>query len=228
MGKHRKPTHTKKIAKRLGAVTGGTAVAFTMGSGIASAHGEGDVANLDHEQRQIADAIMKIGDKRGESDHAQMTALQAGMTESKLRNVNYGDRDSLGVFQMRPSMGWGTPEQVTDIPYAVNKFYDVLHTVPGWQSMSPGAAAQEVERSAYPERYHTWEDMARVLVNSGKRPAHHNMTVRRSPVLVVQAGDTLSSLAIAHGTNWHRLWEANRDRVANPDLIYVGQKLRIP
>jgi cell wall-associated NlpC family hydrolase len=88
------------------------------------------------------------------------------MTESGLRNLHHGDRDSLGIFQMRPSMGWGTPAQVTDPPYQVNKFYDVLLGVPGWDQQRPGDAAQAVERSAFPDRYHKWAPMAVTLVQN--------------------------------------------------------------
>jgi cell wall-associated NlpC family hydrolase len=91
-------------------------------------------------------------------------AIQAGMTESGLRSLDYGDRDSLGIFQMRPSMGWGTPEQVTDPQYAINKFYDVLQKVPNWAEQRPGESAQDVERSAFPDRYHKWEPMAAHLI----------------------------------------------------------------
>lgn len=123
-------------------------------------------AGLSADQRGVAKLIVKIGKQRGLSPRAWQVAIQAGMTESRLRNVNHGDRDSLGIFQMRPSMGWGSPTQVTDLEYAINKFYDVLLTVPGWELMRPGVAAQAVERSAFPARYHQWEAMASYLVEN--------------------------------------------------------------
>ncbi|TCP48648.1 NlpC/P60 family protein [Tamaricihabitans halophyticus] len=122
--------------------------------------GAQDAAQLDPEQREIVSLIVSIGKERELSPRAWQVAIQAGMTESGLRNLNYGDRDSLGIFQMRPSMGWGTVAQVTDPPYQVNKFYDVLEELPDWKSMRPGDAAQAVERSAFPDRYHEWEPMA--------------------------------------------------------------------
>ncbi len=123
-----------------------------------------DAANLGAESRQIAGQIIAIGQQRGVPPRAWQIAIQAGMTESGLRNLPYGDRDSLGIFQMRPSMGWGTPTQLQDIPYQISKFYDVLLTVPGWDTLRPGDAAQRVERSAFPDRYHRWEAMAAYLV----------------------------------------------------------------
>ncbi|WP_343063978.1 C40 family peptidase [Haloechinothrix aidingensis] len=120
--------------------------------------------NLNEEQLGTVSLIISIGQERGLPPRAWQIAIQAGMTESKLRNVPYGDRDSLGIFQMRPSMGWGSPEEVLDPQYQVNKFFDVMEDVPGWQSRRPGEVAQAVERSAFPERYHEWEAMAVHLV----------------------------------------------------------------
>lgn len=118
------------------------------------------------EQMTNAKLIIDIGARRGIADHGIVVALMAAMTESGLRNLNHGDRDSLGLFQMRPSQGWGTPAQVTNPTYAVNKFYDVLLTVPNWQGLSPGAAAQAVERSAFPDRYNKHEQTAREILGT--------------------------------------------------------------
>lgn len=131
--------------------------------------GAADARGLDAEQREIVALIITIGKQRKLAPRAWQIAIQAGMTESGLRNVDYGDRDSLGIFQMRPSMGWGSPAEVTDPEYAVNKFYTVLLGVPDWENRRPGESAQAVERSAFPDRYHQWEPMAVHLVqNLGK------------------------------------------------------------
>jgi peptidoglycan DL-endopeptidase CwlO len=118
------------------------------------------VSDLDPEQRAIAELIIAIGKQRGLPPRAWQIAIQAGMTESRLHNLHYGDRDSLGIFQMRPSQGWGTVAQVTDPVYEINKFYDVLLRVPGWETQRPGDTAQDIERSAFPLRYHQWEPLA--------------------------------------------------------------------
>ncbi|HZS19980.1 MAG TPA: C40 family peptidase [Pseudonocardiaceae bacterium] len=118
------------------------------------------VGDLDPEQRAIAELIIAIGKQRGLPPRAWQIAIQAGMTESRLHNLHYGDRDSLGIFQMRPSQGWGTVAQVTDPVYEINKFYDVLLRVPGWETQRPGDTAQDIERSAFPLRYHQWEPLA--------------------------------------------------------------------
>lgn len=128
--------------------------------------GAADAAKLTGEQKSTVTKIITIGKKRKLPGRAWQVAIQAGMTESGLRSLDYGDRDSMGIFQMRPSMGWGTPEQVTDPDYAINKFYDVLLAVPNWRDQRPGESAQDVERSAFPDRYHEWEPMAAHLIGN--------------------------------------------------------------
>jgi hypothetical protein len=130
----------------------------------ATGSGAADAANLKPDQLATVTTIIAIGKQRELPPRAWQIAIQAGMTESGLRPLNYGDRDSLGIFQMRPSMGWGTPAEVTDPEYAVNKFYDVLLEVPNWDTQRPGDSAQDVERSAFPDRYHEWEAMATHLI----------------------------------------------------------------
>jgi hypothetical protein len=119
-----------------------------------------EVGDLDPEQRAIVELIIAIGKQRGLPPRAWQIAIQAGMTESRLHNLRYGDRDSLGIFQMRPSQGWGTVAQVTDPVYQINKFYDVLRAIPNWETRRPGDIAQAIERSAFPTRYHQWEPLA--------------------------------------------------------------------
>jgi hypothetical protein len=90
-----------------------------------------------------------------------MTALQ----ESGLRNLSRGDRDSLGLFQQRPSQGWGTPQQIMDPSYAASKFFTSLMAVADRDKLSLSAAAQKVQRSAYPNAYAKWEDEARDILS---------------------------------------------------------------
>ncbi len=134
--------------------------------GDGAARGEQDAAALNDESMRIVRRIIEIGQAREMPPRAWQIAIQAGKTESNLANLTHGDRDSLGIFQMRPSMGWGSVAQVTDVEYQINKFYDVLGEVDGWEEMRPGTAAQRVERSAYPRRYHSWEAMGAHLVST--------------------------------------------------------------
>ncbi|MBS6332260.1 hypothetical protein KJZ13_06400 [Cutibacterium avidum] len=97
----------------------------------------------------------------------------AAMQESSLRNLNYGDRDSVGLFQQRPSTGWGSVEQIMDPVFAAQSFYGInsfgsnpgVIQQPGWQTMNPGQLAQAVQRSAYPDRYDNWYNLSVELLN---------------------------------------------------------------
>ncbi len=97
---------------------------------------------------------------------AATIALATAYQESKLYNLEGGDRDSLGLFQQRPSQGWGTEEQVLDPYYATNAFYDELAEVDGYEAMEVTDAAQEVQRSGFPEAYADHEADARVLASA--------------------------------------------------------------
>ncbi|MGY1604962.1 hypothetical protein [Geodermatophilus sp. SYSU D00815] len=117
---------------------------------------------------QIANArtIAQVGWDRGLPERAVVIALATAMQESRLRNLDYGDRDSLGLFQQRPSMGWGTPEQVQDPVYAAGKFYDGLVRIPDWQTRRLTEAADAVQRSAFPEAYQKHEGLAVELTSA--------------------------------------------------------------
>jgi hypothetical protein len=133
--------------------------------GNGAATGQRDAGTLNPGQVGITQRIIEIGKQHNLPPRAWQIAIQAGMTESHLANVAGGDRDSVGIFQMRPSAGWGSPAQLTNVDYEINKFYSVLLAVPGWQNMRPGDAAQWVEQSGFPLRYQQWEPMAANLVS---------------------------------------------------------------
>jgi cell wall-associated NlpC family hydrolase len=119
---------------------------------------------LNPAQQQTVNMIIAVGKQRNLPALAWQVAIQAGMQESHLTNLPGGDRDSAGIFQMRPSQGWGSYTQVTDPTYEINKFYDVLTAIPNWQQNRPGVTAQDVERSAFPLAYNNCESMAAYLV----------------------------------------------------------------
>lgn len=132
----------------------------------------GQVVALSDEMRANAQLIVRIGRQQGVPDQGIVVALAAAAQESGLRNVRYGDRDSLGLFQQRPSTGWGTPDQVLDPARATLAFYGGagnpnpgrtrgLLDIPGWRSMSVTQAAQAVQLSAFPDAYAKWEASAR-------------------------------------------------------------------
>jgi hypothetical protein len=113
------------------------------------------------EQADSAATIAGVGSKLGMPSHAVTVAIATALQESGLRNLPNGDRDSLGLFQQRPSQGWGTVAQIADPVYATTAFYQRLHQQPNWRSLEVTQAAQLVQRSAAPEAYARWEPQAR-------------------------------------------------------------------
>lgn len=130
-------------------------------------------AALSPEQTANAALISGIAQQRGLPARAASIALATAIQESGLRNIDYGDRDSLGLFQQRPSQDWGTEEQVQDPVYATNAFYDVLVRIDGYESLEVTDAAQRVQRSAFPEAYADHEAEGRALASAlyGLSPA---------------------------------------------------------
>ncbi|HSU10630.1 MAG TPA: C40 family peptidase [Pseudonocardia sp.] len=122
-------------------------------------------ATLSAEQRQNATTIIGVAKQKGAPPRAWLVALATAMQESTLRNINYGDRDSLGLFQQRPSQGWGSPAQVLDPVYSTTIFLDKLLQVPNWDRLPVTVAAQTVQRSAFPDAYAKWEGLAAELVS---------------------------------------------------------------
>jgi len=117
-------------------------------------------------QAKNASLISAIAIRRGMPAHAATIGLAAALQESKLYNVRGGDRDSLGLFQQRPSQGWGTPRQILDPVHATNAFYDALEKVPGYADLPVTVAAQRVQRSGYPSAYAVYEQDARALASA--------------------------------------------------------------
>jgi hypothetical protein len=136
-----------------------------LGKGC-TAVASGRTVTLDAEQAGNAAIITGIAVKRRLPARAATIAIAAALQESKLRNISYGDRDSAGLFQQRPSQGWGTKAQVTDPVYATNAFYDVLVKIEGYRNLSVTKAAQKVQRSAFPSAYAAHEADARVLASA--------------------------------------------------------------
>lgn len=145
---------------------------------------DGRVA-LDVEQMANAATIAAIGAQRGMPERAVVIALATAYQESGLHNLPDGDRDSVGLFQQRPSQGWGTSAQIRDPRYAANRFYAALKKVRGWEKMRVTDAAQRVQRSAFPEAYQKWADDSEVLSRAllGDVTGAVACTVGRTPVM---------------------------------------------
>lgn len=134
---------------------------------------EGGPFDLPAERFAHAATISSLAVKRRLPSRAAVIAVATAMQESKLRNLRHGDLDSLGLFQQRPSQGWGTPQQILDPVYAASAFYDHLVRVPRWQSRPLTDVAQAVQRSAYPLAYAKHETQAQALASAftGEHPA---------------------------------------------------------
>ncbi len=132
---------------------------------------QGTITPLNDERRANAAIIVAVGRELGVPDYGIVIALATAMQESSLRNINWGDRDSVGLYQQRPSTGWGTAEQIMDQAYATRLFFGGpsnpnagrtrgLLDISGWQQMALTVAAQRVQISAHPDAYAKWEPSA--------------------------------------------------------------------
>ncbi|MFF8288014.1 hypothetical protein ACF068_02130 [Streptomyces sp. NPDC016309] len=140
------------------------------------------------EQASNAATISAVGTTRGMPERAVTIALATALQESALRNIRYGDRDSLGLFQQRPSQGWGTERQILDPVFSAGKFYDHLADVPGYSRLPLTVAAQRVQRSGFPQAYAKHEPDAALLAAAltGRSPASLTCTAGKGPA---RAGD---------------------------------------
>lgn len=127
---------------------------------------DGETVELTSTQARNAATIAAVAVRRDLPARAVSIALATAFQESKLRNLDHGDRDSLGLFQQRPSQGWGTPEQIMDPVYAAGAFYDGLVEVDGYEDMRITEAAQAVQRSGFPEAYEQHAPGARILASA--------------------------------------------------------------
>ncbi|WP_046732153.1 C40 family peptidase [Streptomyces humi] len=144
---------TSAVAAQVKAIMDGS------GKGTVSVPGLEDPA----EQIPNAKTIQATGVAMNIPARGQIVALATAFQESGLRNLTYGDRDSLGLFQQRPSQGWGTANEILDPVHASTMFYEALEKVSGWQSLSVAQAAQAVQKSGFPEAYAKWEPLATAL-----------------------------------------------------------------
>ncbi|MFF2653503.1 peptidoglycan-binding protein [Streptomyces sp. NPDC058045] len=156
-----------------GVVDGATAKALGKASDAELHQTFRTAADLGPEELANARTVIGVGKGAGIPEQGQVIALMTAMQESKF--VNYlspVDHDSLGIFQQRPSTGWGTPEQITDVPTSSKSFYGVadfgsnpgLIQIAGWETMPPGDVCQAVQVSAFPDAYAQWEGFARDLL----------------------------------------------------------------
>ena len=177
------PSRTRRLVTRLvlllfaaGIVFAGwvgvRGVVHNLGGPRCQATALGTSVDFDPSQTAYAATMVAVAEKRGLPARAGTIAIATAIQESKLRNLTYGDRDSVGLFQQRPSQGWGTEKQLLDPVYATNKFYDALVKIKGYEQMRITEIAQKVQRSAYPEAYADHEQEGRIMASalSGHSP----------------------------------------------------------
>ena len=157
----------------------------------------GSSVEVDLEQARNASIIAGVAARRNLVPRAATIALATAYQESGIRNLDHGDRDSLGLFQQRPSQSWGTTEQIMDPYYASRAFYAAMGGVPDWQSSDIGDVAQQVQRSGYPDAYDKHVTNARLLASSlsGETPASFTCVVQDVP-----AGDPAGLAAFLNKT----------------------------
>jgi hypothetical protein len=166
----------------------GRGVGPLLTGGSCQVRAGGTTVDLTTEQAENATTITAIAVRRGLPARAASIALATAFQESKLRNLDHGDRDSLGLFQQRPSQGWGTAAEILQPVYAVNKFYDELQKVHGYQTMRITEAAQRVQRSGFPEAYeeHAADGRALASALTGYSPGRFSCVVHPTADLSVQ------------------------------------------
>ncbi|MFI9614737.1 heavy metal transporter [Streptomyces sp. NPDC052023] len=166
-------------------ITGGTG---GPGCEVVSADDDGATYEFSPEQAVNAATITAVGTARGLPERAVTIALATALQESALRNISHGDRDSLGLFQQRPSMGWGTEEQIMDPIYSAGMFYDHLVKVPGYTRLPLTVAAQRVQRSGFPQAYAKHEPDATLLAAALTGRAAATLTCEGRPGATPTAG----------------------------------------
>jgi hypothetical protein len=161
----------------------------------------GRTVHLSTEQGKNAALIAAIGVSRDLPARAVSIALATAYQESKIRNLDHGDRDSLGIFQQRPSQGWGTEEEIQDEHYTINRFYQELEKIDGYEKMRITDAAQRVQRSGYPEAYEEHAADARALASAltGYSAGGRFTCVVRDPQGRGTANEVIGSLREAYG-----------------------------
>lgn len=146
------------------------------GSGPVSAGRAGNVTNLDASQLGNAQVIYDVSASMGLPQRAAVIAEATAMQESRLVNLPGGTSDSLGLFQQRPSQGWGPAAEVMQPAYAATQFYDSLVRVPGWQTLPLTVAAQDVQHSSHPDAYAQWETLGDALAATFSGQANDCLT----------------------------------------------------
>lgn len=195
-------------------VTGGTG---DPGCRVVSGGADGATYEFTPEQAVNAATIAAVGTDRAMPERAVAIALATALQESGLRNLTHGDRDSLGLFQQRPSQGWGTEQQVTDPAYAASIFYKHLAKVRDYTELPLTVAAQRVQRSGYPEAYAKHEPDAVVLAAALTGTSAASLTCDGRARAVTATGPDAVRAALARDFGRDALQEADTESGADAE-----------
>ncbi|MFG2939893.1 heavy metal transporter [Streptomyces sp. NPDC048282] len=204
-------------------VTGGGGA---EGCRVVSGRSDGESYQFTPEQAVNAATIAAVGTGRGMPERAVAIALATSIQESGLRNIEHGDRDSLGLFQQRSSQGWGSPKQIMDPAYAAGMFYAHLAKVADYESLPLTVAAQRVQRSGYPEAYAKHETDATLLAAALTGQAAATLTCDGRP-----AATTETAAATATGPDAVRtalVRDFGRDAVEEAGAEVNGSSAKSP
>jgi hypothetical protein len=192
-------------------LTGGTGAPRCK---VVSGKGDGASYEFTPEQAVNAATISAVGTSRGMPERAVTIALATALQESGLRNIQHGDRDSLGLFQQRPSQGWGTTRQIMDPTYAAGVFYEHLAKVPDYARLPLTVAAQRVQRSGYPQAYAKHESDATLLAGALTGVAAATLTCEGRPDATPAGGADSVRAALVRDFGRDVLQEAGADVAA--------------
>ncbi|MER7182200.1 heavy metal transporter [Streptomyces hyaluromycini] len=179
-------------------VTGGGGA---EGCKVVSGRSDGESYEFTPEQAVNAATIAAVGTDRGMPERAVAIALATAIQESGLLNIEHGDRDSLGLFQQRPSQGWGTEKQILDPAYAAGIFYAHLAKVPDYETLPLTVAAQRVQRSGYPQAYAKHETDATLLAAALTGQAAATLTCDGRPAARTETATTAATTSTGTGTD---------------------------
>ena len=175
---------------------------------------DGQSSTIANERMANAATIAAVARAKSLPERATIIALATAEQESKIQNLSEGDRDSVGLFQQRPSQGWGSAQDIQDPVYSTGKFFHALLNVKGWETIDVGKAAQDVQRSADSsgESYGQWEEMATILATSlDAKPGTSLTCTYQDPKLAAETpgADGLTPRASALGQALVKQFSAN-------------------
>lgn len=186
------------------------------GCRVVSDHQDDKAYEFTPEQAVNAATISAVGTSRGLPERAVTIALATALQESQLRNIGYGDRDSLGLFQQRPSQGWGTEAQIMDPDYAADQFYAHLVKVPGYLELPLTEAAQRVQRSGFPDAYAKHEKDAELLAAALTGHAAATLSCQGRPAPTTDGGPDAVRAALARDFGRDVLQQAGAEVTPDP------------